>query len=117
MKKNQGFQNRLVYAFAGLREGLAENSFKTQLVFAVGAILALFILKPALIWWALVIVMCVAVLSAELFNTALEALCDHVSTDFQPAIKVAKDTAAAAVLVLSVGALIVAGLMLLSVFR
>lgn len=47
------------------------------------------------------------VLSLELLNTALEALVDLVSPDFHPLAKVAKDAAAGAVLLASLGALLI----------
>jgi diacylglycerol kinase (ATP) len=47
---------------------------------------------------------CGAVLAAELLNTALEAALDHLSPEIHPAIKRAKDSAAGAVLVLSLTA-------------
>ena len=42
------------------------------------------------------------VISAELFNTALENLCDKVSQEYHPLIKSSKDCAAGAVLVLAI---------------
>ena len=42
-----------------------------------------------------------------LFNTALESLIDHLHPEMHPAIKIAKDCAAGAVLLLSGGAVIV----------
>ncbi len=49
-----------------------------------------------------------AVLVAEMFNTAVEALIDLVSPDYHPLAKVAKDVAAGAVLVTAVVSLFVA---------
>lgn len=43
--------------------------------------------------------------AAELFNTAIEKLCDLVSKDFHPAIKFIKDVSAAAVLLAAITAL------------
>lgn len=47
-----------------------------------------------------------AVWSAELFNTAIEKLCDMVSKEIHPSIKFIKDVSAAAVLVVALAALI-----------
>lgn len=49
-----------------------------------------------------------AVISAEMFNTAIEKLCDKISPEFHPLIKVVKDTAAGAVLILAIIAVIIA---------
>ena len=113
--KNLKFHKRFCFAAAGLRAALRENSFRTQLAFAALAGLALVWLRPELLWWALVGIMIVLVLAAELFNTALEHLCDHLHPEQHPTIRIVKDVSAAAVLALSLGALWVAGLMVLSV--
>lgn len=42
------------------------------------------------------------VLSAEMFNTAIEELCNKVSSEYHPLIKFSKDCAAGAVLVLAI---------------
>ncbi|MDF2571324.1 MAG: diacylglycerol kinase [Sporomusa sp.] len=47
------------------------------------------------------------VITAELFNTALETIIDKISPEFHPLAKVAKDAAAGAVLVQAVAALVV----------
>ena len=49
--------------------------------------------------WAIIILAIMAVWMAEFMNTALEAIVDMASPDFHPLAKVAKDVAAAAVLV------------------
>jgi diacylglycerol kinase (ATP) len=74
----------------------------------LGVVIALARLKPAPIWWALVIVAATAVLSAELFNTALERLADHLHPERHPEIRLLKDCAAGAVLIASIGAMGVA---------
>lgn len=50
----------------------------------------------------LAVVLCIgSVLAMEAVNTAIEAVCDHVSPQFSPLIKRAKDVAAAAVLIMA----------------
>jgi len=46
--------------------------------------------------------------SAEIFNTVIEKIMDYISKEKQPAIKIIKDLAAAAVLVTALTALLVA---------
>ena len=58
--------------------------------------------------WAVLAVLIGAVIAAELFNTAVESLCDRVTEDYDPRVKAAKDCSAAAVLVLSIAAVAVA---------
>jgi diacylglycerol kinase len=57
--------------------------------------------------WALVALAIGAVWSAELLNTAVEALTDLVSPDYHALAGKAKDVAAGAVLVVALGALVV----------
>lgn len=51
--------------------------------------------------WRWIALSLALVWSAEAFNTSLEAICDLVSPDFHPLVKIAKDLAAGAVLILS----------------
>ena len=62
--------------------------------------------------WAVLILAMIVVWMAEFMNTALEALVDMTAPEFHRLAKVAKDVAAAAVLVGAVGAAIV-GLLIL----
>jgi diacylglycerol kinase len=62
--------------------------------------------------WAILILAMMVVWMAEFMNTALEALVDLASPDYHPLAKVAKDVAAAAVLVGALGAVLI-GLLIL----
>jgi undecaprenol kinase len=107
--KNQSFFARVRFACSGFALALrAEHSLRFQVI-ALGAVLvALVVLRPEPVWWALVILASGAVLSAELFNTAIEHLADHLHPQVHPSIRMVKDCAAAAVLVASLAALAVA---------
>ena len=106
--KNLAFARRLRFALAGLGHALSsERSIKTQAVFFVLVVIALLVLRPAPVWWALVMLASCAVLAAELFNTAVEHLADHLHPELHPAIRVVKDCAAAGVLLTVVGAVAV----------
>ena len=78
-----------------------ELHMKIHLVFAVFALVACGVLRVDYLGWCLVLLCIGAVFAAELFNSALEALCDEVTQEFSPRIKLAKDAAAGAVLVLA----------------
>ena len=107
--KNESFPRRFGFALAGLRTAWrAENSFKVHVVAAVAVIAALIWWRPASLWWATVALAIGAVMAAEMFNTAIEHLADHLHPDQHPRIKVVKDCAAGAVLVASLAALGVA---------
>lgn len=114
--KNQPLYKRFGFAWRGLQETWrSERSLRVQLWFAAAALLALAVLRPALAWWALVGMTIALVLAAELINTALEHLVDHLHPERHPRIKLVKDCAAAAVLLLSLAAVWVGVLMVLSV--
>lgn len=111
--KGRPFRWRAGFALAGLRAAWRlEASFRTHVLAALGALGLLVLLRPPAIWWALVILVVALILAAELFNTALEHLADHLHPEEHPTIKIAKDCAAAAVLVLSLAALGLSALML-----
>lgn len=107
--KNRPFRERLGFAFAGLRACWRdEASFRTHIAFAVAAGAALLLLRPAPMWWALVGRVVMLVLAFELINAALEKLIDRVHPELYADIGMAKDMAAAAVLLVSIAALIIA---------
>jgi len=115
--KNRAFKHRLAFAWSGLRSAWrSEASLRIHAVISVLLLVVLAILRPALLWWALCGVMVALVIAAELLNTALEQLADHLHPEQHPRIKIVKDCAAASVLILSMGALWVAAMMVISVF-
>ena len=77
-----------------------------QSMMALAVVGLLLGLRPAAIWWALLLLNCSLVLAAELFNTALEHALDHLHPELHPAIKVSKDCAAGAVLIFSFSAVL-----------
>lgn len=114
--KNQSFRRRLGFALAGLAATVrTERSFRFHLVAAPAVVLVLAWLKPAPLWWAIAVLTIAAVLAAELINTAVEHLADHLHPEPHPAIKAVKDCAAAAVLITSLGALAVAAVFIYDV--
>ena len=107
--KNHSFARRLGFALAGLSHALrAERSLRTELAILLVVVLVLAYLRPPALWWALVGLCAAGVRAAELFNTAIENLADHVHPDLHPQIRIVKDCAAAAVLCTVLGAVGVA---------
>lgn len=95
------------FAFEGLWQSLKrEAHLKIHFSAAILVVAAgLFINLSKLEWVAIAI--CIAlVLMAELFNTAVEKICDLVQPELDPRIKYIKDLAAAAVLMACLAALI-----------
>lgn len=83
-----------------------ELNLKIHLIAAAFVALAGFALEVSSTEWLFLIVAIMAVLVAELFNTAIEALGDVISTNRDPNIGFAKDAAAGAVLVAAIFAAI-----------
>ncbi len=107
--KNQAFAARLRYALHGIGHALrSEHSLQFQAGVFVAALVALIVLHPRPVWWALVLLASALVLAAELLNTALEELADHLNPEEHPRIRLVKDCAAGAVLIAVLGALGVA---------
>jgi undecaprenol kinase len=98
--KNQPITRRFGFAFLGLAAAWrTEANFRIQLIALVVVVAILLVLKIEPIWWALVLMTSGGVLTAELFNTAVEHLADHLHPETHPQIQIVKDCAAAAVLV------------------
>jgi len=96
-----------VYAFNGfivlIRD---EHNARIHLVAAVLAVAMGFILKISWPEWIFLSIVIGAVFMAELFNSAIENLCDHLSPGPSEKIKKVKDLSAAAVLVCAIVALV-----------
>ena len=105
LMKNQPFHKRMGFALQGLSAAFRmESSFRLQCLAVLMVLIVLAWNRPAMIWWALLLLNCGLVLAAELFNTALEHLIDHLHPGLHPSIKIAKDCAAGAVFILSISA-------------
>jgi undecaprenol kinase len=94
-----------------------EHSLKFQAAAVAVMTIVLIAARPEPLWWALVALTSSAVIAAELFNTALESLADHLHPEQHAQIRIAKDCAAAAVLVAALGALAVAAALLVHLMR
>ena len=57
--------------------------------------------------WYILIILFGLVITSELINTAIETLTNLVSPEYHPLAKLAKDTAAGAVLVMSIAAAVI----------
>jgi diacylglycerol kinase (ATP) len=108
-RKNQSLLRRFGFAVAGVLHAVrTERSLRLQVIVFVLVLAALAVLRPGPLWWAAVMLASAGVLAAELLNTAIETLADHVSPEIHPRIRVVKDCAAAGVLVAVLGAVAVA---------
>ena len=117
-QKNQSLLRRFGFALAGLRHALrTEHSVRLEALAFGLVVAALGAFRPSPIWWAAVMLASAGVLAAELLNTAIETLADHLSPEVHPKIRVVKDCAAAAVFVSVLGALAVAAALAVHLLR
>lgn len=94
-----------IYAFRGIKLLLAsEHNAWIHSVAAVCAVVAGFVLDISRGEWCIVALAIAAVLAAEAFNSAIEALADKITAEQDPLIARAKDIAAAGVLLTAIGA-------------
>lgn len=105
MKK---FLKGFAYAAAGIIHGFTERNFRVHICavcFVSWFAVRFYELSRA--EWAALLLTFAAVISAELFNTSIERLCDKVSPEKDEHIKHSKDCAAGAVLVSAIFAVII----------
>ena len=96
------------FSFAGQGVWYAvrtQRNMRVHLLAASGAIVAGLVLRIGAADWACVLTASGLVLTAEALNTVIEAVTDLCTGEFHPLAKIAKDTAAGAVLISSVAAL------------
>ncbi|MBR1481997.1 MAG: diacylglycerol kinase family protein [Ruminococcus sp.] len=97
------------YAFRGVWEAVCtEAHMRFHLTAAFYVLLLSPFFRLSATQYAVLVLLIAAVLAAELFNTAVETVCDLVTRERHPLIRRAKDIAAAAVLLLSAAAVAVA---------
>ena len=98
------------YAANGIKLGLRERHLKIHFFFTFIVILASFLLNISFLEWIIILLFIALVISAELFNTALETICnllkDELKLDFE-ATHAARDLSAAAVFVLAIAAALI----------
>lgn len=113
--KNQSFSQSVANALRGIRVSIgSERNIKMQVSIMVLLMILGFILEFSPGEWAIIILTSVMVLAVEMVNTAIEFTIDLVcKNDYNLLAKSAKDIAAGAVLVISMGAVIIGSIIIL----
>lgn len=107
MKSRHGLYKSFIFAFDGLSLAFRKGrNFRIQIGIAILAVLLGLILKINPSEWLIIIILVACVLILELINTSLEAITDIVSPEISPKAKIAKDVAAAAVLIASIASVL-----------
>jgi len=105
--------NKFKVAFRGIKDAFSHKAVRIQCVLAVLAIIGGLIIKLDFYEWLAFIICIVLVIGAEIFNTCIEKLCDLYSEEKDERIRLIKDLSSGAVLVFSLGALVVCILVVL----
>lgn len=96
------------YAFKGLVYAVrTQRNMQIHVFTSILAIIASLVFNISKVEMILVILSICLVISAELFNTAIENVSDAAVNHYHPLIKLAKNTAAAAVLITALNALVI----------
>ena len=100
--------NSFKYAISGIITGFKEErNMKIHILAVVIVVILGIVLKISKTEWIICLILFGAVISAELFNTAIETVVDMISPEKNEKAKLAKDISAAAVLTLAIGAIVI----------
>jgi diacylglycerol kinase len=101
-------------AFRGIRLGMREqSSFRVHHASAFAVLLAAWFFQLAAWQWTALLICITLVMTAEMFNSALERLAQAVDPGFNPHVGAALEIASAAVLLSAIGASTVAAVVFL----
>jgi diacylglycerol kinase len=105
---NRSWNAKFKDAFVGVTLGVrGQSSFRVHLLFAAAVIALGAILQVTRVEWRLLVLCIAAVLTAELFNSALERMAKAIDSRRNPELGAALDIASGAVLLAAAGAAIV----------
>jgi diacylglycerol kinase (ATP) len=108
--RNQTLRQSFSHAFDGLSHVLwTQKHVRTQLMMVILVFLLSYVMKLEMTKVLFMLSAVTFVLVAELFNTAIEVVVNMITQAYHPMAKIAKDVAAAGVLIASFYAVLVAG--------
>ena len=97
-----------LYAFAGLRLLLREeHNARIHATITVLVVVAGIVLRVSPVEWGVLVICIGMVLAAEAFNSAIERICDYLTTEHDDRIRDIKDLAAGAVLLCAIATAVV----------
>jgi diacylglycerol kinase len=104
----RSWRTKFKTAFRGVREGVrAQTSFIVHTVFSIAVVIAATALGMSRIEWCILLLCIAGVMTAEMFNSALESMARAITGESNPHLGNALDIASAAVLTAAVGVSIV----------
>ncbi len=96
------------YSLEGIRYFFKyERSAVVYVIAAIIGITGAWMLQMSPMEWLVILFVLLTTLAVELLNTAIEAICDLVSPEYNPLVKIAKDCGSGATFVLSVVGIVV----------
>ncbi len=112
-KNQQGVARSFEHAYRGMISAVrTQRNMRFHVVVAVVVLVASVLLDVSKLELAVLVLTILIVFVTEMFNTAMEFVVDLATREYHPLAKLAKDVSAGAVLVSSVGALLVGYLVL-----
>src|SRR5215213_2959787 len=112
-KGQQGVARSFEHAYRGMIFAVrTQRNMRFHVVVAVVVLVASLLLGVSRLELAVLVLTILLVFVTELFNTAMEFIVDLATKEYHPLAKLAKDVSAGAVLVSSVGAVLVGYLIL-----
>src|SRR3712207_5447195 len=113
MKGQQGVARSFEHAYRGLIYAVrTQRNMRFHVVVAAAVLLVALLVGVSKLELAVLILVILFVFVTEMFNTAMEFAVDLVTKEYHPLAKLAKDVSAGAVLVSSIGAVLVGYLIL-----
>lgn len=107
-EKKEPFAKSFGHACSGIFTGITkERNMKIHLIATMLVVIAGFLLHISIIEWYICLILFGLIMALELVNTAVEAVVDLVTEERKPLAKIAKDTAAGAVLIAAIMAAII----------
>ncbi len=108
------FIKSIGYAWQGIKYCFtSEKNFRTEVIISLITTIAAIVFKIGVSEWLAILFCSALVLSLEIINTSIEKLSNVVTTSIHPVIKLVKDMAAGAVLLVSIISLIIATIIFL----
>ena len=96
------FKDSVKHAMDGIEYTMShERNFTIEMIFAIMVCLASIYFKVSTTEWAILLITIAIVLALEIMNTAIERCVDLVTKEYKELAKIAKDTSAGAVFVMS----------------
>lgn len=112
-EKQTNWSRKFLCAFRGLRAGSrGQTSFFVHVPAACFVLAAAAQLHVTTVEWCLLVLCITMVMSAELFNGAIETLAMAITEEYNEHVRDALDIAAAAVLVAALGSVVVGAIIL-----